>query len=242
MNYRITHRTLYEYAAPVTVSQHVTRLEPRVTPTQSCEQFSLTVFPEPVLRKTRPDYFGNRLCFFSIQEIHHRLEITTHSRVAVTAGKLPPPETTPAWEEVVSLFRDPVSPEVVEPYQFVFDSPQVRASFELADYALASFARETPLLLGAADLTRRIFTDFKFDPQGHHRGHAVGGGLAKAARRLPGFRASGHRVPAFARIGRALRQRLSAHAAAGGPAAPHRRRRQPRVVPRLLSRRRLGGF
>jgi len=165
MNYRVTHRTLYEYAAPVTVSQHVTRLEPRVTPTQSCDKFSLTVFPEPVLRKTRPDYFGNRLCFFSIQEIHHRLEITTHSRVAVTAGKLPPPETTPAWEGVVSLFRDPVSPAVVEPYQFVFDSPQVRASFELADYALASFARETPLLLGAADLTRRIFTDFKFDPR-----------------------------------------------------------------------------
>jgi len=72
MNYRVTHRTLYEYAAPVTVSQHVTRLEPRVTPTQSCDKFSLTVFPEPVLRKTRPDYFGNRLCFFSIQEIHHQ--------------------------------------------------------------------------------------------------------------------------------------------------------------------------
>jgi len=165
MNYRVTHRTLYEYAAPVTVSQHVTRLEPRAMNTQSCDEFSLTVFPEPVLRKTRLDYFGNRLCFFTIQEIHHRLEITTHSRVTVAARKLPPPETTPAWEAVVSLFRDPVSPEVVEPYEFVFDSPQVRASFELADYALASFARETPLLLGAADLNRRIFTDFKFDPR-----------------------------------------------------------------------------
>ncbi len=165
MNYSVTHRTLYEYAAPVTVSQHVTRLEPRATSSQGCEKFSLTVFPEPVLRKTRPDYFGNRLCFFTIQEIHHRLEITTHSRVTVTARNLPPSESTPAWEQVVSLFRDPVSPEVVEPYQFVFDSPQVRASFELADYALASFARETPVLAGVADLTRRIFTDFKFDPR-----------------------------------------------------------------------------
>ena len=27
MNYRIVHRTLYEYAAPVTVSHHVARLE-----------------------------------------------------------------------------------------------------------------------------------------------------------------------------------------------------------------------
>lgn len=165
MNYGITHRTLYEYAAPVTVSHHVTRLEPRALNAQECGEFSLSIFPEPVLRRTRQDYFGNRLCFFTIQEIHRRLEIVARSRVAVTARKLPPPETTPAWEQVVNLFRDPVSPEVVEPYQFVFDSPQVRASFELADYALASFAPETPLLVGVADLTRRIFTDFKYDPK-----------------------------------------------------------------------------
>src|ERR1035438_6170615 len=77
MNYSITHRTLYEYAAPVTVSHHVTRLEPRASNTQECENFSLTIFPEPTLRKSRQDYFGNRLCFFAIQEIHTRLEIVT---------------------------------------------------------------------------------------------------------------------------------------------------------------------
>lgn len=165
MTYQITHRTLYEYAAPVTVSQHVTRLEPRASHTQACESFALKIFPEPALRKSRPDYFGNRLCFFTIQENHRRLEIITHSRVTVTARELPDAETTPPWEHVVNLFRDPVSPEVVEPYQFVFDSPQIRAGFELADYALASFSPQTPLLVGAADLTRRIFTDFKFDPR-----------------------------------------------------------------------------
>jgi transglutaminase-like putative cysteine protease len=165
MTYNVTHRTLYEYAAPVTVSHHVTRLEPRVTRTQECEKFSLKIFPEPTLRKSRQDYFGNRLCFFAIQEIHNRLEIITHSRVTVTAPNPPAPETTPAWEQVVNLYRDPVSPEIVEPYQFVFDSPQVRASFELADYALASFPADAPLLAGTADLTRRIFEDFKFDPK-----------------------------------------------------------------------------
>lgn len=165
MNYSITHRTLYEYAAPVTVSHHVTRLEPSTSRRQTCEKFSLRVFPEPTLSKTRPDYFGNRLCFFAIQEIHSRLEIVTHSRVTVNARRLPASEVTPAWEEVARLFRDPVSPEVVEPYQFVFDSPQVRASMELFDYARESFRSGTPLLVGAADLTRRIFEDFKYDPK-----------------------------------------------------------------------------
>jgi transglutaminase-like putative cysteine protease len=163
MNFGITHRTLYEYAAPVTVSHHVARLEPRATPTQAQENFTLKIFPEPALRKARTDYFGNRLCLFSVQEVHTRLEIITYSRVTVGPKKLPNPTASSAWEEAVRMFRDPVSPEVVEPYQFIFDSPQVRAAFELADYARESFRKDTPVLVGALDLTRRIFEDFTFD-------------------------------------------------------------------------------
>ena len=165
MTYNIVHRTLYEYTAPVSVSHHVARLEPRATATQTCGEFVLEILPQPTLRQTRVDYFNNQLCFFSIQEVHQRLEIVTNSRVSVSAPKAPAAESARAWAEVGRLFRDPVSPEVVEPYQFVFDSPQVRASPELADYARQSFAQDTTLLAGAQDLTRRIFTDFKFDPK-----------------------------------------------------------------------------
>jgi transglutaminase-like putative cysteine protease len=165
MNYRITHRTLYEYAAPVTVSHHVTRLEPLISGTQTCAEFSLEILPAPQLRREQVDYFGNRLCFFAIQEIHNRLEIVARSRVTVAAPRHPAPDRTPAWEQVVSLFRDPVSPDVVEPYQFVFDSPQVRGSEALAGYARESFQPGTPLLAGAVELTRRIYTDFKYDPK-----------------------------------------------------------------------------
>ena len=168
MSYAITHRTLYEYAAPVTVSHHVARLEPCSSRHQTCERFSLKIFPEPALRKEHMDYFGNRLCFFAIQEIHTRLEITTHSRV--TMLPVNPSESGEAvsenglaWETAAELFKDPVSPEVVEPYQFIFDSPHVRASLELADYARESFGPGKPLIQGARDLTRRIFTDFKYD-------------------------------------------------------------------------------
>jgi len=163
MNYSITHRTLYEYAAPVSVSHHVARLEPLVTATQSRESFSLQIFPAPALRKERMDYFGNQLCFFAIQEIHSRLEIITHSRVIVRANSPALKESTAPWKAVAEMFRDPVSPEVVEPYQFVFDSPQVRAAPELDAYARQSFADDTPLLAGVRDLTGRIFEDFKFD-------------------------------------------------------------------------------
>ena len=163
MNYHITHRTLYEYAAPVSVSHHVARLEPMITAAQSRDRFSLQIFPAPALRKERVDYFGNRLCFFAIQEVHSKLEIITHSRVTLHPPAPVSNESAAPWTEVADMFRDPVSPEVVEPYQFVFDSPQVRAAPELEAYARKSFAPGTPLLAGTRELTRRIFEDFKFD-------------------------------------------------------------------------------
>ena len=165
MNYHITHRTLYEYAAPVSVSHHVARLEPLNTAMQTCERFGIQIFPEPTLRRQRADYFGNQLCFFAIQEIHSKLEVITSSRMTVSAAKPVHNESTATWESVAEMFRDPVSPEVVDAYQFVFDSPQIRASRKLADYARESFAEEMPLLAGARNLTRRIFEDFKFDAQ-----------------------------------------------------------------------------
>ena len=164
MTYRITHRTLYDYSEPVAVSHHAARVKPRPLPHQRRTAFDLTISPEPAVRKMRTDYFGNRVCFFSIQELHQRLEVVAISEVTVTSDTLPAPVLSPDWEDVRDEFSDPVSPEVVEPYQFAFDSPLIRTFPELADYARVSFPKGTPLLVGALDLNRRIFQDFKYDP------------------------------------------------------------------------------
>jgi transglutaminase-like putative cysteine protease len=165
MTYKVVHRTVYEYTVPVAVSHHVARLEPRSNARQQREAFELKILPQPALTKTRADYFGNQLCFFSIQQVHRRLEILASGRVTIHAAQSPLPEDSPPWEEVARLFRDPVSPELVEPLQFVFDSPQARASFELADYAGASFRKGVPWLAGATELMRRIHNDFAYDPK-----------------------------------------------------------------------------
>jgi transglutaminase-like putative cysteine protease len=164
MTYNLIHKTIYDYASPVTVSHHAARVEPRVLPQQTVENFLLRIGPMPAVIKPRVDFFGNQVCGFSIQEIHQRLEVTATSRVTVAATTPPSPALSPDWESVVKIFSDPVSPEVVEPYQFVFGSPLLCASPELADYARESFSPETPLLAAVADLNRRIFADFKFDP------------------------------------------------------------------------------
>ncbi|HEX4121398.1 MAG TPA: transglutaminase family protein [Verrucomicrobiae bacterium] len=160
----IVHRTLYDYSAPVTVSQHAARVEPRSLPNhQFLETFSLRIEPEPSIRKMRTDYFGNRICFFSIQEIHSQLEVVAECRVTVAETTPPTLFLSPEWRDVARLFSDPVSPTVVEPYEFVFDSPLLRASPALADYARQSFKNDSPLLASVMDLNRRIHTDFKYD-------------------------------------------------------------------------------
>src|SRR5262245_9384757 len=104
MTYRLSHRTVYDYPEPVTVSHHAARLEPRMTATQRLEEFSIQIEPEPGIRRMRTDYFGNHVCFFTIQEIHQHLEIHTASLVTVTPPTRPNLAGSPPWERVVELF------------------------------------------------------------------------------------------------------------------------------------------
>src|SRR5256885_1618260 len=164
MNYRVTHTTTYDYSEPVTVSHHVARLQPRPTATQREQDFALRVTPTPSVRTAHTDYLGNRVCFFSIEQLHTQLEVVATSRVEVVPSAPAALDASPAWEKVTALFRDPVSPQVAEAYQFAFDSPLVRLRPAFADYARPSFAAGAPLLVGVRDLTARIHRDFDFDP------------------------------------------------------------------------------
>ncbi|HTI71363.1 MAG TPA: transglutaminase family protein [Candidatus Limnocylindria bacterium] len=164
MIYRVTHRTKYVYSEPVTVSHHTARLSPLNNATQQRDEFTLEITPQPSVRKLRTDYFGNRLCFFSIQQIHQSLNIIARSVVSVENATPPLPQLSPPWEQVAALFRDPVSSEVVEAYQYVFGSPLILPTPELAEYAAESFDKDAPLLVGARQLTERIYEDFKYDP------------------------------------------------------------------------------
>ena len=110
MNYVITHTTVYEYSEAVTVSHHAARLKPRMTEVQDRQDFTLRILPEPSVWNRRTDYFGNRVAFFGIQEIHRRLEITAVSRVSVKRQTPPVPGLSPEWEQVADLNPIGVTP------------------------------------------------------------------------------------------------------------------------------------
>ena len=163
MDYRITHRTVYDYTEGVTVSHHAARLMPATRSGQRAACFDIEIKPTPAVRKEGRDYFGNHVCFFAIQEIHRHLEITATSHVTVDTATVPVLTLSPVWESVAECFRDPVSPADVVPYEFCLESPLIRLRPEYAAYARQSFPPRTPLLVGARDLTRRIREDFRYD-------------------------------------------------------------------------------
>ena len=165
MTYDLVHRTVYDYALPVSVSHHAARLHPRAHPAQTCASFELRIVPAPAVSTERGDYFGNAVRFFTIQQPHRRLEITACSRVTVSSLLRPDTERTPVWSEVAALFEENPPADLLDAQQFVFGSPMVRRGLDFAAYAQPSFVAGRPLLKAVADLNARIYRDFKFDPR-----------------------------------------------------------------------------
>jgi len=164
VSYRVEHVTLYEYTAPVTLSQQLLHLTPRPLPWQQCESHALAIEPQAAEYAEGTDFFGNRIVQFAVRTPHLQLEVHADSTVHLRprwndldmAG-------SPPWEAVRDRLRDVAQPPLLDPGQYLFESPSVALSAELAAYAAPSFPAGRPLLEGARSLMSRIHADFEFD-------------------------------------------------------------------------------
>jgi transglutaminase-like putative cysteine protease len=138
-------------------------LKPRSLPHHRLAQSELHIQPTPATMTERMDYFGNILCFFTIQEPHKELAVEARSEVIMGDDATPSPHKPLAWEEAVRLLPADRSSEGLEAYQFTFESPRIRSRAEFAEYARQSFTHRRPLQEALLDLTARIHTDFRFD-------------------------------------------------------------------------------
>jgi transglutaminase-like putative cysteine protease len=163
MIYKIVHRTTYRYKYPVSVGNHVACLKPRTLLHHQLARNELRIQPSPATRTERVDYFGNLLCFFSVQEAHRELVVESRSEVIMEENATPWPQQSLPWEEAARLLPDDHSPAGLEAYQFGFESPRIRMRPEFASYALQSFTPGRPMPEALLDLTARIHKDFRFD-------------------------------------------------------------------------------
>jgi transglutaminase-like putative cysteine protease len=164
VRYQIVHATNYSYSEPVPLCQNEVHLKPRDTARQSCLSHRLAISPAPHKLEGYRDYFGNQIQFFTIQDRHCELSVAAHSEVELAPADYLPPEQTAAWEQVRAAMQGSSDDGNLEVRQFVFDSPHVTASVELAEYARGSFAPGRPWLEAALDLLARIYGEFVYDP------------------------------------------------------------------------------
>ena len=163
MIYRIVHRTTYKYKYPVSVGNHVACLTPRCLPNHQLARSELRIQPQPATRTERVDYFGNLLCFFTVQEPHKELVVEARSEVIMNGSAPPWPQHSLPWEEAARSLPNDQSLAGLEAYQFGFESPRIRVRPEFASYALQSFTPGRPMAESLLDLTARIHKDFRFD-------------------------------------------------------------------------------
>jgi len=123
----------------------------------------LRIQPAPATCAERVDYFGNLLCFFTVQEPHKELVVEARSEVAIEGSPASWPQQTLPWEEVARLLPVDHSRAGLEAYQFRFESPRIRVRPEFAAYALQSFTPDRPMPEALLELTARIHSDFRFD-------------------------------------------------------------------------------
>lgn len=162
MTYKIIHRTTYKYKSSVSFGDHIACLTPRNLPHHRCLRNEIEITPEATCRKRR-DYFGNQLCFFTVEEPHNQLIVEARSEVKIVDQSKPCAESSRAWEQVAQCMPTLRTPEGIDAYQFVFESPRIRPSHDFASYASISFTPGRPFREALLDLTARINQGFKFD-------------------------------------------------------------------------------
>ena len=162
MKYEVLHETVYSYESPVVLSQQLLHLTPRVVEHQRLAWHRIEVGPSPAETAARDDYFGNPVTQIVLAAPHSLLEVRARSSVEVLARPAPAPAGP--WEQARDRLRAG-GEALLEPMQFLYESPHVEFFRELAAYAEPSFAKGRDLIEVTLDLTRRIHADFTFDPK-----------------------------------------------------------------------------
>jgi transglutaminase-like putative cysteine protease len=163
MLYKISHRTTYKYASPVSVGNHVACLKPRSYAQNQLVQNILRIHPMPLTLTERSDYFGNTVWFFTIQEPHQELIVESLSQVLRMKDAPLTPQIPGPWEDSASMLAEDHTPEGLDAYQYQFESPRIRVNPDFAAYAHESFTPGRPMPEALLELTSRIHKDFRFD-------------------------------------------------------------------------------
>jgi transglutaminase-like putative cysteine protease len=163
--YSVTHKTVYEYDAPIYSSKHLIRLQPVHDLTQSIIYYNLSIYLDGKLLQNNPTNFagafGNCATFFEIEQTYQRLEIICHSIVSVAA---PAPRRFDLLhlQRSIPLIWMPWDRIMMQAYLVPPELPESELR-ELSDYALSFVKRNNNDVFALLnDINRTIYNDFTY--------------------------------------------------------------------------------
>jgi transglutaminase-like putative cysteine protease len=159
--YRVRHLTEYVYSDAVSTSHHELHLLPRQSPGQRLQAETLSIVPDPAVRRDRVDWFGNPVTHFAIHERHTRLAVT--SMLVLDIERDEPPDDDGPWEASRDWALAGADAEARGSIELALPSARAAPSAAVRDFAAPSFPRGRPLAEAARDLMHRIHTEFKYD-------------------------------------------------------------------------------
>lgn len=163
--YRVSHRTTYQYGAPMLDGYSVACLLTRSTPSQDVMSSVVTTDPVADEYDERIDAFGNRIVQFGLHQPHEHLVVEAVSEVMAWQQELPREQL--AWERAAAMIAGLRGPTALDVAPFSAASNFVAVDehrVALAAFASESFTPGRPLVDATSAFCTAIFETFAFDP------------------------------------------------------------------------------
>lgn len=168
MRYRIRHETRFTYGAPVRFARCNLRLKPILWSGQDLIDHCLSVEPGGELTLARADASLANVTRLTIPAAVSRLTIVSTATVDVDR-KIPvvlPGDPTIA--EVAAAARASRDVSASGPANYLFASPMIELSPEIADWCAQDLHPDRPVTEAAMSLAKRIQREFAYDPDATH--------------------------------------------------------------------------
>ena len=164
MLYSITHTTHYQYHEIVDLCHNIAILSPRNTASQTCQSFNISISPLPEIIEEYEDFFGNKVCYFVVEQEHEALSVTATSIVEKkNIAALPAATPAQSWVSVRDLLQNSTGNFMYE-RQFCTATNITSPSAAIKEFAAISFTPNRPLFEAVYDLMQRIYAEFDFTP------------------------------------------------------------------------------
>ncbi len=168
MRYHIRHETRFTYATPVRFARCNLRLKPILWSGQTLVDHALSAEPDGELTLARADASLANVTRLVIPDAVTRLNIVSTATVDV---ERPIPMFAPddmTISEVARLARESRDVSASGPTNYLFASPMVELSPEIADWCADDLAPDRSVMEAAIALALRIQRDFDYDPDATH--------------------------------------------------------------------------